>query len=46
MGETVTITAERLEELEEAEKRLAALDAAGVDNWSGYDHAMDILRGE
>lgn len=46
MGDTVTITAERLEELEAAEKRLSALEAAGVDNWSGYDHAMSILRGE
>lgn len=46
MGDTVTITAERLEELEGAEQRLSALEAAGVDNWSGYDHAMSILRGE
>ncbi|WP_330349240.1 hypothetical protein [Streptomyces sp. NBC_00582] len=36
----------QLKELEESSRRLAALEAAGVDNWSGYDHAMEILRGE
>jgi len=25
---------------------LDALQAAGVDNWDGYDHAMAIMRGE
>lgn len=40
-----------LEEKEQAEKdaedllKLRALEAAGVDNWEGYDHAMDILHG-
>lgn len=24
--------------------KLAALEAAGVDNWCGYDDAMDILH--
>lgn len=46
MSETQTVTVERLFELEEAEKRLSALERAGVDNWSGYDYAMKILRGE
>lgn len=27
-----------------ADDILAALDAAGVDNWDGYDIAMSILR--
>lgn len=26
--------------------RLAALEAAGVDNWEGYGHAMRVLHGE
>jgi hypothetical protein len=26
-----------------AERRLAALDNAGVDNWEGYSHAMALL---
>jgi chromosome segregation ATPase len=25
---------------------LQALESAGVDNWSGYDYAMEIFRGE
>lgn len=29
-----------------ASDRLAALEAAGVDNWEGYGHAMAVLRGE
>jgi hypothetical protein len=33
-------------ELEATRKKLAALDEAGVDNWDGYGHAMDILHGE
>jgi len=40
----VTIPAGRFEELTDAEAKLNALEAAGVDNWEGYDHAMDILN--
>lgn len=33
------------EELEEIRKdRLRALEAAGVDNWEGYDYAMEIYK--
>lgn len=28
------------------QNRLNALEAAGVDNWEGYGHAMSILHGE
>lgn len=42
----VTIPANRFRELTDAEAKLNALEAAGVDNWEGYDHAMDILNGE
>jgi hypothetical protein len=40
----VEITEERYERLLASEDMLAALEAAGVDNWQGYDDAMDILR--
>jgi len=39
--ETVTIDKERYEELLDKENLLDALDAAGVDNWDGYDFAME-----
>ena len=37
--ETVTITDARYQELLEAEDFLARLEAAGVDNWDGYEYA-------
>jgi hypothetical protein len=41
--ETVTIEKERYEELLQTEKFMTALQAAGVDNWDGYDYAVDML---
>lgn len=35
-----------LEELEEDRDLLYALQAAGVDNWYGYEEAMKIYREE
>lgn len=32
--------ASKIERLEDAERRLDALEAMGVDNWEGYDDAM------
>lgn len=46
MGSTVTISQERLDELVAAESKLWALEAQGVDNWCGYDDAMERLRSE
>jgi hypothetical protein len=43
---TVAISQERLDELEADEAKLAALEAYGVDNWCGYDEAMQSLRSE
>lgn len=43
---TVMITTERLAELEAADAKLAALEAAGVDNWAGYPDAMALLEQE
>lgn len=42
--DVVTIGAEELHDLRQEAKMLRALEAAGVDNWSGYDHAMEIMR--
>jgi hypothetical protein len=41
--ETVTITLKEYESLLEDSRWLSCLEAAGVDNWNGYDHASDIL---
>lgn len=32
-----------VKQLKEREKILNALEAIGVDNWDGYDEAMDLL---
>lgn len=32
--------------LEVSERKLIALEAAGVDNWDGYDYAMEYLKEE
>jgi len=42
----VTISKERLKELEDKEQVLNALEGAGVDNWEGYDIAMESIWGE
>lgn len=39
-----SITDERLKELEDAEEKLNALEIGGVDNWDGYDFAMEPIR--
>ena len=42
--DTVTISRKEYEALQAARDKLDALEAAGVDNWSGYDDAMEHLR--
>ena len=37
---TIEITKERLEQLEDAARKLNALEVGGVDNWEFYDEAM------
>jgi hypothetical protein len=44
MNETVTITKEEYERLLEDSEFLNCLRAQGVDNWVGYDDAVDMLR--
>lgn len=39
-----TIPTEMLEELLRDQRKLHALEAAGVDNWCGYPEAMEILE--
>lgn len=43
---SVTIGAEELHDLRQEAAKLRALEAAGVDNWSGYGHAMELYREE
>lgn len=46
MEETVTISKKYLEQLERDSALLEALENAGVDNWSGWDDAMEMLESE
>ncbi len=32
-----------LDELEERERWLCVLEAAGVDNWEGYEYAQELM---
>lgn len=41
---TKTISLEYYEELVRDSAELAALYAAGVDNWEGYDEALDAFH--
>ena len=43
MEETVTITKKEYLSLLEDSQWLSALGDSGVDNWSGYDFALEIL---
>ena len=41
--DTVTITKKEYESLLKDAEFLEALRSAGVDNWEGYSHALDLL---
>ena len=43
---TWTLTHGEYQGLLASSRRLAALEAAGVDGWEGYDDAMESLRNE
>jgi len=43
---TVIITQEEYDKLVDDSKFLEALMAAGVDNWDGYDYAIELLQAE
>lgn len=40
----ITVTRARYDALVRDAEWLAALEAAGVDNWDGYGYAVDILN--
>jgi hypothetical protein len=40
----IDITEERYQDLLQSEKQLEALEAAGVDNWNGYEMAMENMK--
>jgi len=42
--DTATISKELYEALLDRDQKLCALEAAGVDNWEGYEEAMNILE--
>ena len=42
----IIIKKERFKELEESEKKLNALEVAGVDNWEGYEFAIEMMNEE
>ena len=44
MEETITISKKEYESLLEDQKLLQCLQGAGVDNWSGYDYAIEMMR--
>ena len=44
LDEQKTITQRELQELRFAKAELDALYAEGVDNWDGYQYAMDSLN--
>ena len=44
MEETITISKKEYESLLEDQKLLQALQGAGVDNWSGYDYAIEMMQ--
>lgn len=44
MSKIVQITKEEYEELLAYRRKLWALEGAGVDNWEGYDYAMESLE--
>lgn len=44
-NEVITIRLKDLQDLEDDVAFLRALEAAGVDNWEGWDMAVEIYNG-
>lgn len=42
--EMISIPKKEYDQLIENQKRLRALEAAGVDNWEGYDFAIESFN--
>jgi hypothetical protein len=43
---TVVILKDEYEQLQDSERLLDALYAAGVDNWDGFSYALEIYHNE
>lgn len=46
MEEMITISEETYFEMLEDSNFLGCLEACGVDNWPGYEHALDMYQEE
>lgn len=46
MDATVTISKKEYDSLLADSHKLSCLEMAGVDNWSGYDYAMELMGEE
>ena len=44
MSENITISQEEYDRLIEADRKLDALKGAGVDNWEGYEFAIEEME--
>jgi len=44
--ETITITMKEYEQLKHDQYFLECLQGAGVDNWDGYDYAIELMDEE
>lgn len=44
MSETVEITKEQYAQFQKDSEWLCCLEAAGVDNWDGYDYAIELWQ--
>lgn len=42
--ETITIPLKEYNDLIDSQAWLDALESAGVDNWSGYDYAVELYK--
>jgi hypothetical protein len=45
-AETVTISKKEYDALVNDQRKLDALEACGVDNWQGWDEAMDMYHSQ
>lgn len=45
-NDTVTITVDEYIELQDIAEFMSYLEAAGLDNWEGYDHAIELMRND
>lgn len=46
MGEMIEISKDEYKQLIKDQQFLEALKGAGVDNWEGYDYALELLDDE